>query len=499
MKTTSVWQASAPEASFPALSGDVRVDTVIVGGGITGATLALLLSAEGQHVALVEARRLGYGATGNSTGNLYEVVSERLHAVKEKWGKDTAQAVAHARRDTISFLEEIVNRFALDCDLVRRPLYLYAASNDERDSIDAEYEALAGVGATARVEETPPLSHATGPVLILENQAQFHALRYVDGVAQAIHSERCRVFENTVVTDIDAEHHCVHAAGGTLHARNIVLATHTPKGRYIVHAEMEVHREYGIACKLASGTYPVGIFWGEGAHGHSVRSVTLAGEQYLLVIGKDCRTGTHDALDASRSLEDSARSHFDIASIDFRWSAQNYRSPDLLPYIGQSTGSEVYIATGFATDGLTWGPLAARIIADAICGRANRWADLFDASRLTPLKSAKGIASENVGVAKALIKGYLTDREKEALESVAPGSAAIVDIEGERFAAYRDESGKLSVVSPVCTHMKCVVQWNGFERTWDCPCHGSRFGIDGSVIEGPALAGLTPQHISQHS
>jgi Rieske Fe-S protein len=328
-----------------------------------------------------------------------------------------------------------------------------------------------------------------GPALALEHEAQFHPLAYVRALASHAADKGCRVHEDSAAIGIDHERHTVHTARGNVTARDLVLATHTPLGFHLVQAEMVPRREYGLAVPCTAGLVPPGIYWGKGEDRISVRSLDTEDGAYLICVGEERKSGQQGAMEAMDALETLARWYFDVQSVTFRWSAQNYRSADGLPYIGRDA-SGAYIATGFATDGLVYGTLAASIIADQILGRANAWGDLYKATRFAPVKGGRGILEETVSVAKAVIQDYLTPQQSEKLSLLEPGHGSIVEIDKETLGAYRDANGALHVVSPVCTHLKCKVRWNDMESSWDCPCHGSRFAPDGSVIEGPALAPL---------
>jgi Rieske Fe-S protein len=273
-------------------------------------------------------------------------------------------------------------------------------------------------------------------------------------------------------------------------AGEIVLATHTPKGLFGVHAEMTVWREYAVAVPLSAPAVPEGIFWGFGDVPHSLRGVDAGGRRHLVVVGEAHKTGHHEAASTLQRLEAFARKRFAAGEPTYRWSAQSYRSPDHLPYVGKTLASRTAIATGFATDGLTYGTLAANLIADELLGEENPWHARYKATRFSPIKAARGVIEENVTVARAFVGDRLAPADQHAFRTIAPDTGAIVSVDGERFAAYRSPSGALALVSPVCTHMGCIVHWNGAEKSWDCPCHGSRFGIDGRVLEGPALAPL---------
>ena len=276
------------------------------------------------------------------------------------------------------------------------------------------------------------------------------------------------------------------------------MATHSPVGLYGVQTVLGPYRDYGIAARLNNGAYPEGIFWSREEKTHSIRSTTAGDQTYLIVIGEEHKTGQHDdAPHYYENVEEYARSHFDVAEITHRWSAQGYRSADLLPYIGPAAGNDnVYIAAGFGTNGLIYGPLAAQIIADDIIGRENRWADRYRARRVSVTKSAREFLRENLDNAEQYLRGYLTKADVASVADVAPGTGALVEIDGDKVALYRQPSGELIALSPVCTHLGCIVRWNAAETSWDCPCHGSRFNYDGEVIEGPALSPLARKEIS---
>lgn len=489
MGRISIWRGTTTGTSYPPLDGHIEVDVAIVGGGITGLTLAMLLADAGKSVGLVEAREIGLGATGNSTGNLYAVVSGQLYRIGDSWDREVMTAVAMSRREAVDQMERIADRLGPGCGFARRAMHFYATDTGHMESVEREYRAAQGVGLAARLADDAPTPLRSVRTLVIDGQAQLHPLAYVQALARHAASDRCRIYEHSPAIAIDEDARRVETAHGRLQAREIVLATHTPKGRFLVQAELLPRREYGLGLRLARALRPQGIFWSVGETSHSIRSLHAGTQDWLIVIGEEHGTGQHDAAAALQRLEAFARSHFDVAAVDFRWSAQNYSPADGLPYIGRSHASEIFVATGFATDGLTYGTLAATVIADEILGRPNRWREMYRASRIAPVKAAQGVLEENLNVARSLLRDY--GRAPQAsITAIPPGEGAIVEAGGERLAVYRDPDGALSALSPVCTHLKCIVHWNGVERTWDCPCHGSRFDLDGQVVEGPALVPL---------
>lgn len=488
MDSVSIWHAGAPATDFPPLPGNAETDVVIIGGGITGITLAALLADAGRRVIVLEAMRVGEGTTGHSTGNLYGTVGQ-LQALQSAWDTETARRVVQSRMEALSLVQDIAGRLATDCGFRRVPQLIYAVDAGAQQSVRAEYEIVRQLGLPCAFEEAADLNHAIGPVLNIEGQAQFQPLAYVRALAQHIASVSCQIFENTAALEIDHDQRLVRTPRGTVRANEVVLATHTPKGIFGLHAEMTVHREYAVAGTLPASAPPEGINWGRGTEGHSVRHAINERGHWLVLVGSEVKTGRHDGAAEQRAVDERAHAQFGLVP-EFRWSAQNYHSPDFIPYIGRSRTVDTLIATGFAADGLTYGTLAARLIADQITGRDNPYSELYAARRITPVKSAPRFIEENVLVLKSFMQDYITDRKTATLEQVRPGSGAIVEHQGERVAAYRATDGSVSMVSPVCTHLKCLVHWNAAESSWDCPCHGSRFGVDGRVLEGPALTPL---------
>ena len=492
----SFWEGTATGVTFPRLSGETECDVAIVGGGITGITAAQLLSRAGRRVVVLEALQVGKGTTGYSTGNLHVVVDDYLYKVRQKWGDDVLRAVVKSRQETIDLIERLIGEYAIDCGFARRPHYLFATDESQLETLQKEQDAatLGGLQVTAAAEV--PLPVTVHGAFRVENQAQFHPLNYVAGLARAIQSDTCRIFEHSKAEEIDGNGHVIRTSdGGVVRAAKIILATHSPKGFHLVQTELGPYREYGIAGTLKGGRLPDGIFWSLETPHHSVRSFG----EHLIVIGEKHKTGQHDNSDNYfAKVEEYARGHFDVASIDYRWSAQHYKPADELPFIGQSgTNEDLFIATGFSTSGLLYGSLAASILTGEILGKRSEYHDVYKANRFTPAKSAKEFVKENVNVAAQYVKDYLTRADVDALAHIQPGEGELASIGGDKVAVHRTKTGEWVALSPVCTHLGCIVHWNTFEKSWDCPCHGSRFRATGEVLEGPAIAGLAPKEIKE--
>ncbi|MCY2685665.1 FAD-dependent oxidoreductase [Salinimicrobium sp. TH3] len=498
--TRSIWKSTATKSNFPVLSENLETEIAIVGGGITGITAAYLLARSGKKVVLLEAGALGGGTTGDSTGNLYAMVDKRLHHIQSKWDKETASKVAQSRAQAVNLVEELVNRYEIDCSFKRVPWYLFSETEKKDKTIEKEIEAAKDYGLPIEELHELPIPVKVSTAIKVENQAQFNPAAFVRGLAEQIDSANCRIFENSEVHHIEKKEELVlSTSSGTVTAKKIILATHTPKGIYGLQTALYPYREYAIAARLKSGDFPDGIYWDTEADFHtSMRTYSKGSDNYVLVLGGHHKVGQED--DYSRffdKLDENARRYFDVEEIEYRWSAQHYKPADGLPYIGESTDDNIYLATGFSTDGLTYGVLAAMILDDQLNGRENAWRDLYKASRFTPVKSAKNFIKENINVAKQYLKDLPGKAEVDSLEEIGPGQGKVMEIEREKWAVYRDDKGELHCQSAVCTHMDCIVDWNDAERSWDCPCHGSRFKATGEVIEGPAFSPLDKRNLNK--
>jgi glycine/D-amino acid oxidase-like deaminating enzyme/nitrite reductase/ring-hydroxylating ferredoxin subunit len=480
--------------NYPALTHDLHIDVAVIGGGITGLTSAGLISKQGKSVAVLEAHRIGKGATGNSTGNLYATVGNKgLHGVESKFDKETVKMVVRARAMAVAMIKSHIDEFGIDCDFKYVPWCLFAEGEEGKSHVEKEKKAAEEAGLNVANDASLPVN--TTESFNINMQAQFNPYRYVVGLAAGVENFNCSIYENTQVTEITEENGKVTLKCGTytVTAGKVVMATHTPKGVYKVHTLMGPYREYAVAVTL-NGNYPAdGTYWDMFTSEHySMRTYESLKGKVLLALGQIHKVGQKvDNEECFAVLENFLRERFDVNEVAYRWAAQMYKPADTLPYIGTtSADSNIYIATGYSADGLTYGTLAAKIIADDIAGVHNEYAKTFDAKRHTPIASASEFIKENVNVAAQLVKNLPFVDDGAEFAEIQPGDGKIVDVRGSKYAAYRNESGQLEVVSALCTHMGCVVNWNSSEKSWDCPCHGSRFGTCGSVIEGPAFTNL---------
>lgn len=495
MFTKSLWNTFSGATDFPSLREDISVDTVVIGGGITGISAARQLMDSGRKVVVLEALKVGGGTTAHSTGNLYVTVDQLLSSLRSKYDLETAKRVAAARTHGFRVIEENITRYDLDCDFTACDWYLYADNEKSDGKIGDELQFAREAGLDAE-EETGPLPFAYSRAMRLAGQAQFNPLRYVQTLANAVQSDNCRIYEFTKVEGIEEKSGAciVQTRDGRVRAGNVLHATHTPKGIMLVQTLLGPYREYGIACRLKGELPREGIFWGytESGEKYSTRSYIRGREGFLIVVGQPHKVGQVDNnKQCIANLEKFAGKHFPIAEVVYRWGGQHYRPADLLPYIGRIyKKSNIFIATGFSTDGLVYGSLAGSIVADLMTGKTNAWAALFDPSRNQPMKAAKNFIKENFNVAQQYLKDFPGVAEAVDFSDVKAGEGKIAEVDRQKLAVYRTQSGQLMIRSAVCPHLSCIVNWNDAEETWDCPCHGSRFKLDGTVLEGPAFSAL---------
>ncbi|HYG12232.1 MAG TPA: FAD-dependent oxidoreductase [Pyrinomonadaceae bacterium] len=493
-KPVSLWIATTPETNFPALAGDLSVDVAVIGGGIAGIATAYLLKQAGATVAVVEAGRVVQSVTGNTTAKITSLHGLIYDHLISEFGEEKARIYADAQESAKELIASLVAQLNIDCDFRRAPAYTYTLDEQELEQITREVDAAKKLGLPASYTEETDLPFPVRAAVRFDNQAQFHPRKYLLALAEQIPGGGSHVFEQTRVLDVeDADPCLVKTEHGTLKARSVVVATHFPyPDPNIYFAAMYPTRSYVLGCRLNSPV-PQGMYVSTGTPHNSIRNNPYEGGEIVMLGGEHHKTGQGgDIRERYQRLEQWARANFDVASVEFRWSTQDNNTVDKVPYIGKlSSGSErLYVATGFAGWGMTNSHVAAQLLSDMILGRDNHWIKLFDPSRFKPVTSARDFIRENMNVAQEFMSDRISTPELNDLGDLPTGGGSVVEWKGERVAIYKDDGGKVYSCSAVCTHMGCIVHWNSAEKSWDCPCHGSRFNYDGKVIQGPANRNL---------
>jgi len=490
----SLWIATEKSRAFPALKSDISVDVAIVGGGITGLTAATLLKRAGLSVAVLEAGRVAAGVSGYTTAHLTEATDRSYLDLIKDFGEDGARLAAGSCRAALLRIAGFVRDEGIDCDFMKVPAFQYTEDPEMIPMFEAERTAAASIGVKVTLTHNVPLPFATAGALRFDNQAQFHPRRYLVPLALAIPGEGSYVFEQTRVVDIEDGEPCrLVTETGIVTARDVIVATHAPFNNVVLQTKIASYRSYVLALHLNENqTPPAGLFWDTETPYHYIRSQVTDDGPLLVLGGCDHKTGQEkDTLGRFQALLDFASSRFSVKSVAYRWSAQVIEPVDGLPFIGLDTPSRhVYVSSGYSGTGMTFGTLAAMINSDLILGRKNPYDNIYDPGRFKPKASIVDFVKENVDFPLHLVTDRMKGAEATSLSDLAKGEGKIVEIAGEKTAVFRDERGLLHAVSPVCTHLGCLVGFNNAEKTWDCPCHGSRFDKDGKVLNGPALAPL---------
>jgi glycine/D-amino acid oxidase-like deaminating enzyme/nitrite reductase/ring-hydroxylating ferredoxin subunit len=492
----SFWIATTPQTDYPPLADGTTVDVAVVGAGITGVTAAVLLKRAGKTVALVEAKRIVEGATGYTTAKVTAGHGAGYSKIRKAFGEDGARTYAEANEAALEQIAQFVEEDGIDCDFERRTNYVFAESQEEVSQLrqEAEVERQAGLG-TMLVDETP-LPFDVAAALKLEHQAQFHPRKYLLALAASIPGDGSHVFEWSRVTNVEHGEPCeVETDRGVLRARDVILATHLPiLDRGLFFAKAYPHRSYAVAAGLGDAPDPDGMYINAGTPTRSVRTLRDGDRTLIQVGGNGHKVG--DEEDTPRrydQLEEFLREHWSGAGeVEYRWSTQDYMPHDQVPYVGrlQRRTEHIHVATGFNKWGMTNGTAAAMILSDAVLGRENAWAGLFDSKRLVRRAGLSSFVKENASAGMHFVLDRLSFGDRAALEELKPGEGALVRLGVRKTAVYRDEQGTLHGLSPVCQHRYCLVRWNAAERSWDCPCHGSRYAGDGRMIEGPTTEDL---------
>lgn len=496
----SYWISSTPSTAFPILKPNTQVDVAVIGGGILGITAAYLLKQEGLTVAVLEGDQVVRGVTGYTTAKITSSQHLIYTQLKDKFGEDGARLYGESNEAALAKMAELVEELDIDCDFERQDNYVYTESDSELGSVREEADLAASLGLPASFVTESPLPYPIKGAVRFTNQAQFHPRKYLLALANEVDGGGSFIFEKTKVLDVEEGTRCrVQTEHGDLTATDVIVATNMPfLDRGLFFTKVHPMRSYVVAGYVdAAASAPEGMYISAESPTRSIRLIRGGDRDLLMVGGEGHKVGQEEDTEACyQRLESDARRRFGLSNIDYRWSTQDTVSVDSVPYIGRMTrtSEHLFTGTGFRKWGMTNGTLAAMLLTDRIMGRDNPWAPFYDSKRLDIPQSAKEFVKENVNVAQHWV-GDRVQPPGDPLDEIAPGEGTVIGRGATPVAVYKAENGELRALSAVCTHLACIVHFNNAEKSWDCPCHGSRFDLDGSVLQGPATKPLEPRDL----
>jgi glycine/D-amino acid oxidase-like deaminating enzyme/nitrite reductase/ring-hydroxylating ferredoxin subunit len=507
----SIWERTTQRYFSAPLQQDITTDVCVIGAGIAGVTTAYFAARENRSVVLVDDGPVGGGMTSRTTAHLVNAIDDRYVDIEKLLGAECARLTAQSHTAAIDCAEQMVREHNIDCDFERVDGYLFVPLGGSTTELMEELEAIhrAGLVDVERLRSMPNTKINSDAVLRFPRQGQFHPLKFLNGIAEAIAGARGKIFTGTRIVSVeDGDRVKIKTAGGhAITATAAVVATNCPiNDRVVIHSKQAPYATYAIGLRV---TQPVkhALFWDTAATAedekqeigpvpyHYVRFARDEGGDVLIVGGEDHKTGqAEDCAQRFVNLENWTRERFSfVGEVTDRWSGQVMEPADGVAYIGCNPGDRnVYVITGDSGNGMTHGILAGKLITDLIAGRENPWAKLYDPSRklLKPRALADYIA-ENANVA-VQFRDYITAGSARSVKEIKPGSGAVLRRGVKKIAIYRDDSGNVHAFSAVCPHLGCIVRWDACEKTWNCPCHGSRFDALGCVVNGPAVSDLEP-------
>ncbi|HTF17075.1 MAG TPA: FAD-dependent oxidoreductase [Chryseolinea sp.] len=494
-KNISLWQDTQRFMPNSKPAPGAQYDVVIVGGGMTGVMTAVMLQTQGKNCLLAESHNLGFGTTGGTTAHLNTLLDTPYHVIAKAFGEDSARTVATAASEAIQLIENNIRLLNIECEFARSDAFLFSQSESETNDLERVFQSATKAGLSGEYVTDLPIPVAFEKAARFQDQAKFNPLKYLFAIASEFERLGGTIAHDCHVSDVhdDDGKISVTTSQGVFGTEKLVYATHIPPGINLLHLRCAPWRSYAMALKLAGERYPAGLIYDLKDPYHYYRSQTIDGQTYLIVGGKDHKTGENENTEhVFATLHADVERIFNIKEITHQWSSQYFESADGLPYIGHLPGSNsgIYVATGFGGNGMIYSHIAAQEITRQILTGESIYENLFSPSRIKPIAGFNNFVTHNVDVVKHFVGKWISLHQLGDLAEIAPGEGRVVKVENKPVALYKSENGKLHAVSSICTHMKCNVVWNGTERSWDCPCHGARYSPDGKVLTGPASQDL---------
>ncbi|MFC4404415.1 FAD-dependent oxidoreductase [Gracilibacillus xinjiangensis] len=495
VKRIPLWKENSKIKDFPQLKNNEKTDVVVVGAGLTGVTTAYLLATNGVKVILVDREEIGHGTTGHTTAKITAQHGMIYNEFISHFGKEQALLYFQSQVDAMTRMEKIIKDLAIECHFEKQDAYLFTNDEKNQRKLESEFEAYQTLDIDGEGLLELPINFPMKYALKMRDQAQFHPMYYLKALVDEIIKHGGKIYEKTPIYDIDStDHRVVRALNqNTIVCDHVVIATHFPfyEGEALYSARMYPSRSY-VAGFSSDVKYPGGMYLSVDNPTRSLRSIIHNEQEIWLLGGEDHKTGQYQNNTMPYSLlKDFGEANFSVKEWQYEWSAQDYITLDKLPYIGRLNKNrpEIFVATGYRKWGMTNSMVAANIISGLILQKDNPYIDLYRSNRFHADPDLKQFISTNTNVAKEFVTGKIVS-EKQDMKQLKTNSATKVKHHGQTIGLFKDMQGKVHAVDTTCTHLGCEVNWNNTEKTWDCPCHGSRFEYNGDVVEGPAIEPL---------
>ena len=497
----SLWLNEKTKEKFPKLEKDLETQVCIIGAGILGISTAYYLTQKGYNVTILERDKIANRVTGHTTAKITSQHGLIYHYLLNQYGKEFARKYYLANQKSIQEIEKIITQNQIECDFERKNSYVYTTNQSELEKIEEELHALKELDIEASKIEKSPLPFEIVSGIEFKNQAQFNPIKYIGGLVKQIIDSKGKIFENTMCYDIkrDGDSYICYTENNMVKAKYVVLASHYPFINFpgVYFAKMYQSSSYVIGIDTKSELFD-GMYINIQSPIYSFRTAKDADKKILLLGGGDHKTGENTSYqDSYGLLEEKAKHWYPNCEIKYRWSTRDCITLDKIPYIGEfsNTLPNMYVGTGFNKWGMTSSNVAARIIADKIAGKENEYSEVFEATRLNPIVNKDEVKNMVSKTVKSLVVERIEEPEKVindeiSLDDIKQETGQIIEWNGEKVGVYKDIEGKIFAVKPVCTHLGCILNWNDADKTWDCPCHGSRFDYTGKNLYNPALKDL---------
>lgn len=503
----SLWQHTADEIARSAIK-DSTYDVIIAGAGITGITLGLYLQKKGLRCIILESNTVCFGTTGGTTAHINTLLDTPYSDIIKNFGEDNALLVAQAVKEALELIKANIQEHDIQCDFGETSAYLIAQDEEQVKELEEIHEACEKLRVDTKFTNSITAKLPFIKAMEIPSQAKFNPVEYVYALAEAFERlggvivQQCRVLNHQAQVDSVTQSDIIEVGTSlerSFYGKSFVSATHIPTGVNVLHFRCAPYRSYAMALKLDED-YPEGLIYDMYDPYHYYRTQEINGEKYFIAGGEDHKTGHEENTEKCfHALEAHVRKFFEVKEVTHKWSSQYYEPADGLPYIGKHPGDtrNVYVATGYGGNGITYSNVATILLADLIMNRNSQYENVFSPNRVKPIAGFSNYIKENADVVKQFISKWFSSEELESLAGLASNEGRVVTYNDRKMALYKDSEGNLHAVNPTCTHLKCSVTWNVVEESWDCPCHGARYNTDGEVLNGPALKDLEQVEVRQ--